>query len=355
MSGSDTNNSENDFGANQWLVAEMYDQWQENPDSVDQSWLPILERYHLSNQTDSAAHGPSTGSITVIDTDSTVVTNFDPDAPAPPTEAITIPIAKTSDEAPRTAPVPADLPSTESQAITLEEINEQPEVKILKGMGKTLAANMDASVFMPTATSVRQVPAKLLIDNRIVINSHLKRTRGGKVSFTHIIGYAIVQALKAFPSQNVFYDEVDGKPAVVSPANINFGLAIDIPKPDGSRALLVPNIKRAQKMNFAEFVSAYEELVAKARQNKLTADDFKDTTISLTNPGGIGTVHSVPRLTSGQGCIVGIGALDYPSSVPGDVRGATCRPGNRKDNYRYLHLRSPSDTGCRQRRVPKDR
>ncbi len=317
MSASDTNNSENDFGANQWLVAEMYAQWQDNPDSVDQSWLPILERYHLSNQTGAVAQGPSTGSITVIDTDSTVVTNFDPDAPAPPTEAITIPIAKTSDEAPRTAPVPADLPSTESQAITIEEINEQPEVKILKGMGKTLAANMDASVFMPTATSVRQVPAKLLIDNRIVINSHLKRTRGGKVSFTHIIGYAIVQALKAFPSQNVFYDEVDGKPAVVSPANINFGLAIDIPKPDGSRALLVPNIKRAQKMNFAEFVSAYEELVAKARQNKLTADDFKDTTISLTNPGGIGTVHSVPRLTSGQGCIVGIGALDYPAQFQG--------------------------------------
>ncbi|KRO48991.1 MAG: alpha-ketoglutarate decarboxylase [Microbacteriaceae bacterium BACL28 MAG-120531-bin53] len=298
-------------------MAEMYAQWQDNPDSVDQSWLPILERYHLSNQTGAVAQGPSTGSITVIDTDSTVVTNFDPDAPAPPTEAITIPIAKTSDEAPRTAPVPADLPSTESQAITIEEINEQPEVKILKGMGKTLAANMDASVFMPTATSVRQVPAKLLIDNRIVINSHLKRTRGGKVSFTHIIGYAIVQALKAFPSQNVFYDEVDGKPAVVSPANINFGLAIDIPKPDGSRALLVPNIKRAQKMNFAEFVSAYEELVAKARQNKLTADDFKDTTISLTNPGGIGTVHSVPRLTSGQGCIVGIGALDYPAQFQG--------------------------------------
>jgi multifunctional 2-oxoglutarate metabolism enzyme len=317
LSASDTNNSENDFGANQWLVAEMYAQWQDNPDSVDQSWLPILERYHLSNQTGAVAQGPSTGSITVIDTDSTVVTNFDPDAPAPPTEAITIPIAKTSDEAPRTAPVPADLPSTESQAITIEEINEQPEVKILKGMGKTLAANMDASVFMPTATSVRQVPAKLLIDNRIVINSHLKRTRGGKVSFTHIIGYAIVQALKAFPSQNVFYDEVDGKPAVVSPANINFGLAIDIPKPDGSRALLVPNIKRAQKMNFAEFVSAYEELVAKARQNKLTADDFKDTTISLTNPGGIGTVHSVPRLTSGQGCIVGIGALDYPAQFQG--------------------------------------
>ena len=322
MSGSDNNNSDSDFGANQWLVEEMYSQWQANPDSVDQSWLPILEKYHLTRQPDSPAQqsseaNPTTGSIAVIDTDSTVVTKFDPDAPAPATEAITIPVAKTADEAPKTAPVPADLPSTDSSAITIDEINEQPQVTILKGMSKTLATNMDASISVPTATSVRQIPAKLLIDNRIVINSHLKRTRGGKVSFTHLIGYAIVQALKEFPSQNVFYDEVDGKPAVVTPANINFGLAIDIPKPDGSRALLVPNIKRAQKMNFAEFVASYEDLVKKARNNKLTAEDFKDTTISLTNPGGIGTVHSVPRLTKGQGCIVGVGALDYPAQFQG--------------------------------------
>ncbi|MDG2497792.1 MAG: multifunctional oxoglutarate decarboxylase/oxoglutarate dehydrogenase thiamine pyrophosphate-binding subunit/dihydrolipoyllysine-residue succinyltransferase subunit [Aquiluna sp.] len=317
MSGSDFNNSDQDFGANQWLVAEMYAQWLENPDSVDQSWQPILEQYHRANQSQLDGSQPATGSIAAIDTDSTVVTKFDPDAPAPPTEAITIPVAKTADEAPKSAPVPADLPSTESSAITIDDSDEQPEVKILKGMGKTLAANMDASVFVPTATSVRQVAAKLLIDNRIVINSHLKRTRGGKVSFTHLIGYAIVQALKEFPSQNVFYDEVDGKPAVVTPANVNFGLAIDIPKPDGTRALLVPNIKRSQNMNFAEFVYAYEEIVKKARDNKLTAEDFKDTTISLTNPGGIGTVHSVPRLTKGQGCIVGVGALDYPAQFQG--------------------------------------
>ena len=324
MSGSDNNNSDSDFGANQWLVEEMYSQWLANPDSVDQSWQPILERHHLTQQADGAtvavsdseAH-PTTGSISVIDTDSTVVTKFDPDAPAPATEAITIPVAKTADDAPKTAPVPADLPSTDTAAVTLEEINEQPQVNILKGMSKTLASNMDASISVPTATSVRQIPAKVLIDNRIVINSHLKRTRGGKVSFTHLIGYAIVQALKEFPSQNVFYDEIDGKPASVTPANINFGLAIDIPKPDGSRALLVPNIKRAQKLNFAEFVAAYEDLVKKARNNKLTAEDFKDTSISLTNPGGIGTVHSVPRLTKGQGCIVGVGALDYPAQFQG--------------------------------------
>jgi 2-oxoglutarate dehydrogenase E1 component len=176
---------------------------------------------------------------------------------------------------------------------------------------------MDASLSVPTATSVRQLPAKVLIDNRIVVNSHLKRTRGGKVSFTHLIGYAVVQALKEFPSQNVYYDEVDAKPAAITPPHVNLGLAIDIPKPDGTRALLVPNIKKAQKLNFAEFLAAYDDLVARARDNKLAADDFAGTTISLTNPGGIGTVHSVPRLTKGQGCIVGVGALEYPAQFKG--------------------------------------
>ncbi|MFM1950839.1 MAG: hypothetical protein RL418_526 [Actinomycetota bacterium] len=326
MSTSDNLNSDSDFGANEWLVAEMYGQWLANPDSVDKSWWPILERYQLTQQDGSQptptpafdSGEPTTGSLKIIDTDSTVVQTFDAQAAAPATEAITVPVAKTSTEAPENAPVPADLPAaTGSIPIVIEELEEQPEVSILRGMAKTLASNMDASLSIPTATSVRQVPAKLLIDNRIVINSHLKRTRGGKVSFTHLIGYAVVQALKEFPSQNVFYDEVDGKPAAVTPPNINFGLAIDIPKPDGTRALLVPNIKRAQKLNFAEFVASYEELVKKARDNKLTAEDFAGTTISLTNPGGIGTVHSVPRLTRGQGCIVGVGALDYPAQFQG--------------------------------------
>ena len=320
MSSSDNNNSDAGFGANEWLVAEMYGQWLQNPDSVDRSWWPILERYRLTQaETPAPAFSdsdePTTGSLAIINTDSTVVENFDQRAPI--TEAITIPIAKASDEAPKSAPVPADLPPATGSIPLIIEPEAQPEINILRGMAKTLASNMDASLSIPTATSVRQVPAKLLIDNRIVINSHLKRTRGGKVSFTHLIGYAVVQALKAFPSQNVYYEEVDGKPAVVTPPHINFGLAIDIPKPDGTRALLVPNIKRAGTLNFAEFVTAYELLVKKARDNKLTAEDFQGTTISLTNPGGIGTVHSVPRLTRGQGCIVGVGALDYPAQFQG--------------------------------------
>ncbi len=304
LSGNENNHSDSDFGANEWLVAEMYNQWQQNPDSVDKSWWPILERYQLAQRGIPAA---------------TPVASAPAAAPevSTATAAITVPIAKVSAAAPTNTPVPADLPQATVTTEISGEIDAEPEVNILRGMAKTLSTNMEASLTIPTATSVRAVPAKLLIDNRIVINSHLKRTRGGKVSFTHLIGYAVVQALKEFPSQNVFYDEIDGKPAAVTPANINFGLAIDIPKPDGTRALLVPNIKRAQNLNFADFVAAYEQLVKKARDNKLTAEDFQGTTISLTNPGGIGTVHSVPRLTKGQGCIVGVGALDYPAEFMG--------------------------------------
>ncbi|MFM1779666.1 MAG: hypothetical protein RIS51_811, partial [Actinomycetota bacterium] len=310
MSGNENNHSDSDFGANEWLVAEMYNQWLQNPDSVDKSWWPILERYQRAQMgIPAAGANPTPATPSVYTTPVAEVSTA--------TAAITVPIAKVTAEAPANAPVPADLPAATSTTEIAAPVDAEPEINILRGMAKTLSSNMEASLSIPTATSVRAVPAKLLIDNRIVINSHLKRTRGGKISFTHLIGYAVVQALKEFPSQNVYYDEIEGKPAAVTPPNVNFGLAIDIPKPDGTRALLVPNIKRAQNLNFADFVAAYEQLVKKARDNKLTAEDFQGTTISLTNPGGIGTVHSVPRLTKGQGCIVGVGALDYPAEFMG--------------------------------------
>jgi len=280
----------------------MYGQWLVNPDSVDKEWQPILERYHqvkLGQPVSPVIAAPVAANTPVTE--------------ATPTGSIPL-VAKTTRVEPKPQPIPAQAPANSTTPVAEES---EDQINILKGMSKTLAANMDASLSIPTATSVRAIPAKLLIDNRIVINSHLGRTRGGKVSFTHIIGYAIIRALKEFPSQNVYYEEVEGKPAAVSPANINFGLAIDIPKPDGSRALLVPNIKKAQRLNFAEYLSAYEDLVKRARDNKLTAEDFSGTTASLTNPGGIGTVHSVPRLTKGQGCIIGAGALDYPAEFQG--------------------------------------
>jgi len=294
----------------------MYSQYKQDPGSVDQSWLPTLQRYeqHIASR---ASHTDT--SISAAPAATTPVAA--PAAAAPATITSGIPtspmVAKTTRVEARPAPIPAQAPATSSINVVSEDAEPQDEVTILKGMPKALAANMDASISVPTATSVRTVPAKLMIDNRIVINSHLGRTRGGKVSFTHILGFALIRALKEFPSQNVFYTEVDGKPAVVNPANINLGLAIDIPKPDGTRALLVPNIKRAQRLNFAEYLAAYEDMVKRARNNQLTAGDFAGTTISLTNPGGIGTVHSVPRLMAGAGSIIGAGALEYPAEFAG--------------------------------------
>ena len=176
---------------------------------------------------------------------------------------------------------------------------------------------MDESLDVPTATSVRTVPAKLMIDNRIVINNHLERTRGGKVSFTHLIGWALVQAAKEMPAQNVSYDEKDGKPVLVRHAHVNLGIAVDLVRADGSRMLVVPNIKQADQMGFSQFFEACQQLVTRARENRLGTHDFAGTTLSLTNTGGLGTTHSVPRLMVGQGSVIGVGALEYPAGYRG--------------------------------------
>jgi 2-oxoglutarate decarboxylase len=188
---------------------------------------------------------------------------------------------------------------------------------VLRGAAAAVVKNMNASLEVPTATSVRAIPAKLMIDNRIVINNHLKRTRGGKISFTHLIGYALVQAVKKFPNMNRHFAEVDGKPTAVTPAHTNLGLAIDLPGKDGNRQLVVAAIKRCETMQFGQFIAAYEDIVRRARDGKLTAEDFSGVTISLTNPGTIGTVHSVPRLMRGQGAIIGAGAMEYPAEFQG--------------------------------------
>ncbi|MCU1576836.1 MAG: sucA [Leifsonia sp.] len=335
--------SSGEFGANEWLVDELYEQFIVDKNSVDKSWWPILESYQPTVSDEAtptaeaapAAEAPANESLAaeapVAEAPAPAPEAPAAEAPAPAAEAAPVtapisvigtqPVARTTSLAPKPQPVPADAPVTAPQPIVTAEttspVEKEDVVTPLRGMSKSLATNMDASLTVPTATSVRTVPAKLLIDNRIVINNHLNRARGGKVSFTHLIGWALVQALKDFPSQNVYYDEVDGKPSVVAPAHVNLGIAIDIPKPDGTRALLVPSIKRADTMGFGEFLAAYEDLISRARANKLAAADFAGTTISLTNPGGIGTVHSVPRLMKGQGAIIGAGALEYPAEFQG--------------------------------------
>ncbi|MFI7703286.1 multifunctional oxoglutarate decarboxylase/oxoglutarate dehydrogenase thiamine pyrophosphate-binding subunit/dihydrolipoyllysine-residue succinyltransferase subunit [Nonomuraea sp. NPDC049480] len=273
------------FGQNEWLVDELYQKYLQDPESVDKAWWNFFADYNPD-------YGP--GRTPVREAANGTVT-----APAP-------------SPAPPKAPPAAEKPKQPATPVP----KGAEEVK-LRGAAARTAANMDLSLSVPTATSVRAIPAKLLIDNRIVINNHLKRGRGGKVSFTHLIGFAIVKALKAMPEMNYSYAEVDGKPTLIKPEHVGFGLAIDVQKSNGERQLLVPSIKGAEEMDFRQFWMAYEDIVRKARAGKLGVDDFAGTTISLTNPGTIGTVHSVPRLMPGQGTIIGVGAMEYPAEYQG--------------------------------------
>ncbi len=382
------------FGPNSWFVDELYEQYQEDKNSVDRSWWAVFENYtpgqgseessgsSASSSVSSSAASNGTGPSAPADSkpaaskpaaskpadaksaDSTTdsktaarktettqgasgapekgravsdvtthpkadqgaekggaaVKNANVGAESTASNAAaheTSPSAST-DFAPQREPKSRQIPKPrDTPALKASASNDEESIRPLKGPAARIVANMDASLSVPTATSVRAVPAQALIENRIAINDHLRRNRGGKVSFTHLIGYALVRALKAMPDMNNAFGEKDGKPVVIQPAHINFGLAIDLPKPDGTRSLVVPSIKSAERLDFFGFWNAYEEIVRKARGNKLTMDDFVGTTISLTNPGTIGTVHSVPRLMKGQGAIIGAGAMEYPAEWQG--------------------------------------
>jgi 2-oxoglutarate decarboxylase len=338
-----------DFGTNEWLVDELYQQYLQDKSSVDRAWWDFFEDYkpldggpgNGGSGSDSAegAGRQTAGAATATPAPAAAAatgTQARADGPAPVQQAPAKPApagrtaaeSKAADMAAGSKPAdskPAEKPA-EAKPAAAESTGPQPGSPAktaapgptpLKGPAARVVVNMNASLAVPTATSVRAVPAKLLIDNRTVINNALQRGRGGKVSFTHLIGYAVVKALAELPEMNYGFTEVDGKPAVIKPDHVNFGLAIDIQKPDGSRSLLVPSIKGADGMTFTEFWAAYEDVVRRARNNKLTADDFAGTTISLTNPGTIGTVHSVPRLMAGQGTIIGVGAMEYPAEYQG--------------------------------------
>ena len=187
------------------------------------------------------------------------------------------------------------------------------EIKPITGASKKIVENMEESLTVPTATSLRRIPVKLLEENRRIINEQMKKSGRGKVSYTHLIGWAIIKAVEIYPQMNYGYGFVGGAPSRLEHESVNLGLAIDIEKRDGSRNLLVPNIKGANEMNFAEFFDAYNDTVNRARAGKIGIEDFQGTTISLTNPGTIGTVASNPRLMAGQGLIVATGAIEYPA------------------------------------------
>ena len=185
------------------------------------------------------------------------------------------------------------------------------EEKALRGPAGMLAKAMDESRSIPTATSFRTIAVDTLDAKRKGLNGTLAE-RGMKVSFTHLVAWAIVQAARQWPVMARHFEEKDGKLFSVSDGQINLGIAVDVEKKDGSRALMVPAIKGADQLDFPAFHAYYEELITKTRENRLTPDDFAGTNITLTNPGGIGTVASVPRLMTGQGTIVAAGSIAYP-------------------------------------------
>mgnify|MGYP000637240626 CR=1 FL=1 len=274
------------LGFNTGYVEELYRQYLENPESVSESWREFFADYKPGESFVAAAEArPS----------------------AEPKRLV-------SGERPG-----GDGAAAESIAPELppEEVEAQP----LRGSAARIVENMEASLGIPTATSVRTVSVRLLAENRALINDYQRHVGGEKVSFTHLIAWAVVQALKAFPVMNSTFRRDDGTPVHVQPKTINLGIAIDLER-RGKRTLLVPNIKHAERMNFAQFLGAYNDIIARARDGRLDVADFQGTTATITNPGMIGTVMSVPRLMPGQGVIVGVGAIGYPAeytALPADM------------------------------------
>jgi len=187
------------------------------------------------------------------------------------------------------------------------------DTEIMGSISMRISDNMEESLRVPTATSVRMIPVKALDENRRVINKYLTKLKRQKVSFTHILLWAIVRALVKYPNMNNAFARINGKPAKIRRKNINVGLAVDVLKKDGSRLLLVPNVKNAQTLNFSEFIEAFDRIIDKSRNNKLDVDDLVGTSVTLTNPGMIGTTFSSPRLMKGQGLILAAGSIDYPT------------------------------------------
>ena len=267
----DPNSPSSTIGPNAWLVDEMHERFLADPTSVSPSWQEFFADYKPKGQPPGrGAQATTAGAAAAV-----------PDGAEP-----------------------------------------------IRGVGARIVANMESSLGVPTATSYREVPAKLIEVNRNIINNHLARSRGGKVSFTHLIGFAIVRAIsEAVPAMNAAFVDGDGSPMILRHEHLGLGLAVDVPKADGSRALLVPCIRDADTLDFAGFWGAYEDQIRKVRTNKLTPDDFSGVTVTLTNPGTIGTVASVPRLMPGQGLIVGVGTIDFPAEYQGADPAALARLG----------------------------
>ncbi|MEP7178013.1 MAG: 2-oxo acid dehydrogenase subunit E2, partial [Pseudonocardiales bacterium] len=268
--GSESAPDPGDFGTNEWLVEDMYERYLTDPSSVDEAWHDFFTDYRpapgngASMPPAAAEPGAAAPSETAAPAPEPTDTGTAP--PRPGAEPSATPKAQAT---PEQADAPAEGPAPERPAGKPAAKTSAPGTTTLRGAASRVVLNMQTSLSVPTATSVRAVPAKLMADNRVVINNHLRRSRGGKVSFTHIVGYAVVRALHDFPEMNNYFAEIDAKPSLVTPEHVNLGIAIDLVGKDKSRSLVVAGIKGAEAMDFAGFWNAYEDVIRRARAGKL--------------------------------------------------------------------------------------
>ena len=325
------------LGINSWLEDELYHQYQFDRKSVDEGWTAMFQ--HLSENGSNGEKGATAVAETPPVAPPSEAGPQEPEPPVeePPTEEPAV------QEPPAPAPIPQEAqakpaqpvaqetaapsaPSEPARAVEITKAAAPPPAKAepksvgatdqlipLRGVAARIVENMTASLEIPVATSYRQIPVRVIEENRNAINKFRAPKGLGKLSFTHIIAWAIVKALKSNQSVNHAFAMNGGEPFRVVRTHVNIGLAVDVAGKDGQRSLKVPNVKHADEMNFATFVAAYDDVVARARTNKLQIQDFEGTTISLTNPGTVGTFGSAPRLMPGQGAIIATGAIDYPA------------------------------------------
>jgi len=260
------------LGANEGYAEELFRAYQSNPRAVSDAWRAMFDAVTQANGHSSAR----------------------------------------TDGASQARPLVAARPAV--------PVLEGDVVQPLRGVAARIAGNMEASLGVPTATSQRTIPMRLLEENRRVLNSYLAR-RKAKLPMTPIIGWALVRAAKEFPGMNAAFTEVDGQPARVDRGHVNFGLAVDVEGRNGQHSLLVPVVKKAETLNFAEFMRECDRLIKAARSGKIAPEDLQGASLSLTNPGTIGTRASVPRLMPGQGCIIAAGAVAYHSGFEGMPEG----------------------------------
>ncbi|MDE0959763.1 MAG: multifunctional oxoglutarate decarboxylase/oxoglutarate dehydrogenase thiamine pyrophosphate-binding subunit/dihydrolipoyllysine-residue succinyltransferase subunit [Planctomycetota bacterium] len=286
------------FGSNSGYVDALFEQFKKDPTSVSTAWQEFFVDYQP--QQGLTHRGPSTKD------------------PSPGSQVGTGSFSRLPAETHSTPELTSTPPTTTREIPKTEkpDVQKHESSVPLKGIAGRIVENMEQSLEVPTATTVRTLAVRLLEENRKIVNEHQVAWARSKVSFTHLIAWAIVKALRSHPGMNHGFQRISGEPHRIVRSLTRLGIAVDVER-RGARSLVVPNLRDTGQLDFREFLAAFNDVVSRARSGKLILADFEDTSVSITNPGMLGTSMSVPRLMTGQGAIIGIGAIDYPPSCAG--------------------------------------